>query len=64
MDDKIHGFFNDDETPVNSNIVPKPSLCVSCMHDDDPEQETLCILNRIDQQNAKDFKCFAYKNRL
>ena len=63
MEDKIHGFFNDDGTPVNPNIVPKPSLCVSCLHDDDPEQEILCMLNRIDQQNAKDFKCFAYKQK-
>ena len=58
----MNGFYNDDVTPLNPNIVPKPSLCVSCMYDDNPEQETLCILNRIGQQNAKDFKCFAYKD--
>lgn len=60
MDEGTHGFFNDDGTPINPNIVPKPSLCVSCRHDDDPKQEILCTLNRIDQQGEEDFKCYAY----
>ena len=63
MDEKIDGFFNDDGTPVNPNIVPKPSLCVSCQYDDDPEQEILCMLNRMDQQGREDFKCFAYRQK-
>ena len=63
MSEKIHGFFNDDGTPMNPNIVPKPSLCVSCRHDDDPKQENLCALNRIDQQGEEDFKCDAYEKK-
>jgi hypothetical protein len=63
MNDKMSDFYNNDGTPVNPNIVPKPSLCVSCLYDDNSEQETLCMLNRIDQQSAKDFKCFAYTKK-
>ena len=39
MDEKNQGFFNDDGTPVNPNILSKPSLCISCRYDEDPEQK-------------------------
>ena len=61
MGKEMHGFFKDDDTPVNPDLMPKPSLCATCKHDSDPEQETLCALNRIDQQGAADFKCEAYE---
>ena len=61
MDEKLYGFFKDDDTPVNPDLMPKPSLCATCKHDSDPEQETLCALNRIDQQGTADFKCEAYE---
>jgi len=61
MNNEIHGFFNDDGTPVNPNLVPKPALCVMCKNDNDPNQEALCILNRMDQPSADDFKCDAYQ---
>ena len=58
---KIHGFFNDDGTPMNPDLVSKPSLCVMCKNDNDPSQETLCMLNRMDQQGESDFRCDAYQ---
>jgi len=63
MDEEIHGFFNDDGTPINPNLVTKPSLCVSCRNDDDPQQEKLCMLNRIDQQGEAEFRCGAYEKK-
>jgi len=63
MDGKNQGFFNDDGTLINPNILPKPSLCVSCRHDDDPEQEKLCVLNRIDQAGKESFRCDAYERK-
>ena len=63
MAEKLHGFFNDDGTPVNPDLMPKPSLCAMCKHDGDPNQEALCSLNRMDQQGADDFKCEAYEKR-
>lgn len=63
MNEKIHGFFYDDGTPMKSDIMPKPSLCVSCRHDDDPKQEKLCTLNRMDQQDEADFRCSAYEKK-
>lgn len=43
------------------NLVPKPSLCVSCVKDEDSNEEMLCNLNRIYRQSESDFKCGAYE---
>ena len=53
-------FFNDDGTEINPDLVPKPSLCVSCRKDGDPSEEVLCILTRADQEGESEFKCFAF----
>ncbi|MFO0795460.1 MAG: hypothetical protein U0586_15515 [Candidatus Brocadiaceae bacterium] len=60
MNDKLDGFFNDDGTEINPDLIPKPDLCVTCKNDGDPEEEILCILTRADQQDEKEFQCFAY----
>ncbi|MDG6028114.1 MAG: hypothetical protein E3K40_15725 [Candidatus Brocadia sp.] len=56
-------FYDDDGTEINPDLVPKPSLCVSCKKDDDPGEEILCILTRADQQDQAEFQCFAYTPR-
>ncbi len=60
MNDKLDGFFNDDGTKINPDLIPKPDLCVTCKKDGDPTEEILCILTRADQQDEKEFQCFAY----
>ena len=55
------GFFRDDGTEINPELVPKPSLCVTCRKDNDPKEEILCILNRADQQDEDEFICDAYE---
>ncbi len=63
---KFLGFFNDDGTKINPELVPKPSLCLTCKQDDniDPEENMLCILNRADQMNEGDeFKCGTYEKK-
>jgi hypothetical protein len=60
------GFFLDDGTPVNPDLVPKPALCLMCKFDDssDSEDDILCILNRIDQMNnSEEFKCASYEKK-
>jgi len=59
-DDKPH-FFDDDGTELNPDLIPKPSLCVSCAKDGDPGEATLCHLNRLDQQGEPEFRCDAYE---
>jgi len=61
MKDEIDGFYDDDGTKIDPNLIPKPGLCISCIHDDDPSEEMLCTMNRIDQMNKSEFKCDAYK---
>jgi hypothetical protein len=43
-------YYNDDGTEINPNEIKKPSLCVICKKDNDPYEEILCTLNRMDQR--------------
>ncbi len=54
-------FFDDDGNELNSDLVAKPDLCVSCAKDGDPNEEILCTLNRLDQQGEDEFLCGAYE---
>lgn len=55
------GFFRDDGTEINPDLIAKPSLCVSCRKDDDPNEEIFCTLTRADQQGEEEFMCFAFE---
>jgi hypothetical protein len=58
----ISGFFNDDGTEFNADLVPKPGLCLTCKKDNaGGKEETLCTLTRNDQKNDDDFECGAYE---
>jgi hypothetical protein len=61
-DGKINGFFDDDGNEINMDIIPKPSLCISCKNNDNPKEEVFCNMTRYDQKDEQEFKCFAYKN--
>ena len=60
---KIHGFFDDDGYEINTDLIKKPSLCVICFNDGDPNEELLCNMTRYDQKDEPDFKCFAFKEK-
>ncbi len=55
------GFFNDDGTEYNPDLFPLPNLCMSCKKREDPNEEIVCNLTRMDQQGEPEFKCFAYE---
>jgi hypothetical protein len=54
-------YFNDDGTEFNPDLYPKPQLCLGCRKNEDPSEEILCNLNRMDQLGDEEFKCFAYE---
>ena len=57
-------FYDDEGIEINPDFVPKPSLCFSCKLDNDPKEETLCTLNRMDQDDEFDeFYCGAYEEK-
>ncbi|RPH31729.1 MAG: hypothetical protein EHM93_12335 [Bacteroidales bacterium] len=58
---KIAGFFDDDGYEINSDLIRKPSICLTCINDDNPKEEMLCNMTRYDQKDDNEFKCFAYK---
>lgn len=57
---KIAGFFDDDGYEINTDLIEKPSLCIICAKNNDPNEEFLCNMNRYDQRDDKEFKCFAF----
>ena len=60
---KIAGFFDDDGYEINTELIKKPSLCITCINDDNPNEEMLCNMVRYDLKDENEFKCFAYKSR-
>jgi hypothetical protein len=54
-------FYDDDGTEVDPNEIKKPSLCVICKKDSDPDEEILCILTRMDQRFDEEFKCEGFE---
>ncbi len=61
QEEPISGFFLDDGSEIDPDLIPIPSLCVSCRKDDDSSEEILCTLTRIDQRGEKEFQCHAYE---
>lgn len=59
------GYFDDNGNRLNPDLIPRPQLCLSCTKDEDPHEEILCNLTRLDQRNEAVFTCYAYepKNR-
>lgn len=58
----ISGYFNDDGTEINPDLVPKPGLCLTCKKDNaGGKEEILCTLTRNDQTGGKVFECGAYE---
>jgi len=55
----INGMFDDDGYEINPDSIKKPSLCLICLKNIDPdwEEELLCNLNRNDQAKEIEFKC-------
>ena len=60
---KIHGFFDDDGHEINTELINKPSLCITCINDNDPNEEMLCNMTRFDQKDDEEFKCFGYRKK-
>lgn len=57
----IAGFFDDDGFEINTDLIKKPSLCITCLSNIHPDEEILCHMTRFDQRDTKEFECFAYK---
>ena len=56
--------FDDDGTEINSELISKPDLCITCKKDGlSNEEEVLCNLTRADQQGESEFICEAYEQK-
>ena len=61
MEDHKPKYFDDDGTEINPDLIPKPSLCISCKKDGQRDKEVICSLNRMGQQGEDEFHCEAYE---
>jgi hypothetical protein len=59
----INGFYNDDGTKIDPESVPVPGLCIICRkyQIEDWDENLLCMMNRNDQRNERDFQCGAFE---
>ena len=62
---EIHGFFDDDGYEINTDLIKKPTLCITCKNDENEseEEQLLCNMTRHDQRNENEFVCFAYEKK-
>jgi len=61
----LSGFFRDDGSRIDPELVPKPVLCETCRRDGlDEEEIMLCILTRSDQEDEENFECASYESKL
>lgn len=49
-------YYDDDGNLLDPITIPMPRMCVACGNKDDPHEEVLCNLNRLDQRDEKAFK--------
>ncbi len=62
-EDEISGIYDDDGNKIKMDLIKKPSLCVTCKNDGMEEEDNiLCLLNRHDQAEEKEFKCYSYES--
>lgn len=61
MNEDTPKYFHDDGTEVTPDLIPKPSLCISCKKDGLRDEEIFCNLNRMDQLGEEEFHCEAYE---
>lgn len=53
-------YYDDDGNELDPTTIPRPGLCLMCEKLDDPGEEILCNLNRLDQVDEPQFKCGAF----
>ena len=59
---KLMRYYNDDGSEYNPVLVSLPTLCMSCKKREDPNEEIVCNLTRMDQLGEPEFICYAYEN--
>lgn len=55
-------YYDDYGNEINPDLIPTPGLCLICKKNDDPSEEILCTLNRMDQVDNEEFKCYAFES--
>ena len=54
---ELNGFFDDDGYEIKMHSINKPNLCITCKYNNDFNEELLCDMTRLNQQNEIEFKC-------
>jgi hypothetical protein len=57
-------FYTDDGEEVDPSKVPIPYLCLGCSKFERESEYILCVLCRMDQDEGKEFKCYAFEPKV
>ncbi|MCX6272716.1 MAG: hypothetical protein NTU44_16165 [Bacteroidetes bacterium] len=60
---EFNGIYTDEGVKIDPETVPLPALCIRCRQylSPDAEENMLCLMNRHDQMNEKDFNCGSFE---
>jgi hypothetical protein len=53
-------YYDDDGNEIDPTDIPLPAMCLMCEKKDEPNEEILCNLNRLDQRDEQTFRCGAF----
>ena len=56
-----NGFFDDDGHIIKMHSIKKPNLCITCKYNNDPNEEFLFDMTRLDQQDEIEFSVMPLK---
>lgn len=59
---ELNGFYDDEGNKIDLKTIPVPPLCTICRSNqiDDWDENLLCLMNRNDQRDRKEFECGAF----
>jgi hypothetical protein len=60
--EQLNGYYDDGGNEISPDSVPVPGLCIVCRkyHEDDWDENLLCLMTRFDQRNDSGFECGAF----
>ncbi len=53
-------YYDDNGNELDPTAISTPKMCLMCEKKDDPDEEILCNLTRLNQKDEPHFKCGAF----
>jgi hypothetical protein len=53
-------YYDEAGNELDPSKMPVPKMCQLCEKKDDPEEDIICNLHRLEKRNDRQFSCSAY----